>query len=248
MKGKDIEVKRNTPQKKLVKKTVKDICRNKYLYAIYKAMKEIGRNHSAVIVKMKIDDPYVIDINERNYILFLTYILGTIQGKSKDKIISRNDYINGEIYKNLDSNDDENIKKAYEKFVNLDGCKKCEEIEDSKNVRPDFVIHQSHDKVNNPRFYKDQKLIIEAKANKKIEEIPFFWDLLKLNYYIEQYNYDNAIYLIVNADVQKVGEYLALYDSKIGYYASDKKKLWFFVQNWNGKKFLSIELYQIENE
>ena len=111
-------------QNMLIRKKVDDIKNNKYLYAIYGAMKQIGKQHGAVIVQVIENHPYKININERNYIIFLSYILGTIQGRLKNKIIGRHDFINGEIFKKIESTDKSDIKEAHEKYVNIKTTKK----------------------------------------------------------------------------------------------------------------------------
>ncbi len=246
-----IRVKKSSESQSLLEqKKVKDIKNNKYLYAIYRAMKQIGKQHSAVIVQIKENDPYKININERNYIIFLSYILGTIQGRLKDKIIGRHDFINGEIFKKIESTDKSDIKEAHERYNKIKETKNKEIYRDEEkkwdfdNVRPDFVIHQSQKRLKDN---KGQKLIIEAKADSVIGELDFCWDLLKLNYYLKEYDFHNAIYLIVNTEITIIEERLAYYIEKIGYLCSEKK-LWFFVQNWDGKKFKAIEIYQIKIE
>lgn len=245
-----IEDKKDYDMSMLTRKKVKDFRSNKYLYAIYKAMKQVGRQHSAVIVQMNTQDSFIIDINERNYIIFLSYILGTIQGRLKDKIITRNDYINGELFKEMHSKDNKDLEEARKKIIILRSRKNNKKrIEkDYNNVRPDFVIHESHKKIQDDKDRKGQKLIIEAKASNDINETDFCWDFLKLNYYLEEYNFKNAIYLIVNTNIGIIEKRLEYYSKEIGYYCSNINKLWFFVQNWDGKKFLSIEIYQLKRK
>ena len=192
----------------IIDKSEKDIEKEKYLHLLYKVMMQVGQEIGPVIVRTKSNDPSSVDINERNYVIYLSYILGKIEGESPNKTLLETDYINGEIYKQIRSLANDDAKGAYEKFVNLEKRKerKCNvSPKDYVNVRPDFVIHQSH---KNDYETEGQKLIIEAKATNDLDKVDFCWDFLKLNVYIEEFKFDNAIYMLINTTKEQIKEIL----------------------------------------
>ena len=233
----------------LIDKSVDDIRNRKYLYIMYKVMKKIGRKIGPVIVRMDNQHQLNIDINEWNYVIHLSYLLGKMEGGAKKKVLLDTDYINGEIYKQVRSTNNSNARKAQEKF---DQFKKEKDTKMSNkaskdyiNVRPDFVIHQSHDVDYD---YRGQKLIIEAKTTKDLDEIDFCWDFLKLNFYVDEFKFKNALYMLVNIDRKQIIKMFNIYREKIGYYCNDMSKIWLFVQNWDGEKMSPVNIYQIERE
>lgn len=237
----------------LTKKTVADIRHSKYLYMMFKSMRRVGRKMGSVLVCMDNDEPINIAINERNYIIYLSYILGSLRGGKigkYNKTLGSVDYINGELYKQIQSISDGDAKDAYKDFIDYKNRKKGEENSDKiesrdyVNTRPDFVIHNNHKKQ-----YEDsgQKLIIEAKTTNRLNEVDFCWDLLKLNVYINEFHFQNAIYMLVNTNKDQIEYLLNYYNDIIHYYAHDITKLWFFVQKWNGKQLLPVEIFQLEN-
>ena len=237
----------------LTKKTVANIRHSKYLYMMFKSMRRVGRKMGSVLVCMDNDEPINIAINERNYIIYLSYILGSLRGGKigkYNKTLGSVDYINGELYKQIQSISDGDAKDAYKDFIDYKNRKKGEENSDKiesrdyVNTRPDFVIHNNHKKQ-----YEDsgQKLIIEAKTTNRLNEVDFCWDLLKLNVYINEFHFQNAIYMLVNTNKDQIEYLLNYYNDIIHYYAHDITKLWFFVQKWNGKQLLPVEIFQLEN-
>lgn len=237
----------------LTKKSIDDIRHSKYLYMMFKSMRRIGRKMGSILVRMDNDEPINIAINERNYIMYLSYILGSLKGGKigkYNKKLSSVDYINGEIYKQIQFVSDNDARDAYNDFIFFKNRKKEKDISDkveSKdyvNTRPDFVIHNNHNKQ-----YEDsgQKLVVEAKTTNKLDVVDFCWDLLKLNVFINEFSFQNAIYMLVNIDKDQIEHMLELYNDKIRYYAHDITKLWFFVQKWNGKQLLPVEIFQLEN-
>ena len=110
-------------------------------------------------------------------------------------------------------------------------------------MRPDFVVHESHEK---DYEIDGQKIIIEAKTTNHLIEMDFWWDLLKLNVYIDELKFENAIYIIVNANKNDVDNYVKSYYDKIKYKSGKINKLWFFMQNWDNDKMGKIHIYQLE--
>jgi hypothetical protein len=214
-------------------------------------MNKVSKSVGAVIVRMDNNAPLNIAINERNYVIYLSYILGSLKGGliGKYKKVFRTDFLNGEVYKQMELVVDGEAKTAYENFIKLKNEKQLhncfEKIEsrDYVNVRPDFVIHSDHKKEYE---YWGQKLIVEAKTTKKIDEIDFCWDLLKLNVYINEFCFQNAIYMLVNTTKDEIEKMLKFYNEKINYYAHDINKLWFYIQKWDGRKLLPTTIYQID--
>lgn len=104
--------------RKLVEKTKSEIRYKKYLNLIYKAMTLVGKKYGAIITQYS-DNPSKIEICERNYVIFLAFIIGEMQTGNKKQLISDNLYINGEICKQLDIMSDSKIKNAYSEFIKL---------------------------------------------------------------------------------------------------------------------------------
>lgn len=238
-----------TDNNMLIEKCIKDIRYKRFLYHIYKAMGQVGRKIGSVIVHADDNNPLNIKVNERNYIIYLSYILGTIESTTKNGFLGNTYYINGEIYKQIQSLANGKAKNAKESFDKFRNEKRNNEenlkTEDYINVRPDFVIHASHDKVYD---YKGQKLIIEAKTTRNLDDIDFCWDFLKLNVYVDEFKFANAIYMLVNTNKEHIEDMLNLYKNEIGYFCNDMKKIWFFVQDWSGKEMLPVEIYQMKTD
>ena len=180
----------------------KDVHKNKYLILCYDIMRIIQKDHKAVVSKPEKDNLKVI--YERNYIITFSYLMGRKAGYSKllsDKLV------NGEITKefilysqNHDYETREKIKPG------------------RKHYCPDFVIHTSHEKSN--KKYKGQYLIMEAKTTSELEKEDFYWDLFKLNLYVDKLDYDTAVYLIVNTPISKISEMVDEYNDNNYWYTS----------------------------
>lgn len=250
----------NLKMNKLLKEVnCTEIKNNQYLIACYNAMKYIGENYRSVITKTteKRNDKVAIEIYERNYIIYFTYVLGLLQGKCTN-VLDKEDFINGEIYKEIEILPDESAKKAYHQFLEIKNKKEIKKKDNCSDetavismnehighLIPDFLIHISH---KNDHDNCGQKFIIEAKTTSKLQEIPFSWDLLKLNIYVNSLNFDNAAYIIINSSVEKINSLLDYYILNIDYYEEALDKIWFFVQNWDSKndKLLSPMIYQLD--
>lgn len=228
---------------KLVGKEFKDIKDEKYLRVFYNVMSKIGEQYGPIVTKEG-KSPFKKEICERNYIIYISFILGCMYG---NKLLESKDYINGEIYKHLNSFSDKS-KDAYEKFLKFKNSRKKkeggqnEQLFDDLNVRPDFVIHDSHSE-----DYETigQKLIVEAKSSLYLDDVDFCWDLMKLNFYLEKLKFHNCIYMIVNTTKTEIQKMIDLYTTNINYYSNDLPNLWFFVQNQDKDQMLPVELYQL---
>lgn len=234
--------------KQLVDRKFEDIIGNKYLHAIYNVMSQIGEEYGPIIIRDG-KNPLKKEICERNYVIYVSFVLGCLYGK---EIIESKEYVNGEITKHFDNYSDE-AKAAYDKYLRYKKMRKNgilspnnyeqEEFHLKRiNVRPDFVIHDSHKEDYDTA---GQKLVVEAKSSLYLDDLDFCWDLMKLNFYLDKLNFQNCIYMIVNtskADIQKM---INFYTDEFNYFSNDLSKLWFFVQNQDEKKMLPLELYQL---
>ena len=229
-------------------KIVEDIRYKKYLYAVYKAMKMIGEKYPVVITKKDENDSNQIEINERNYIIYLSYVLGYLQGKSGNKMFKDDYFINGELYKSIDILSNERSRDAHRALMQfkLREKRKKHFVNEKQyiNIRPDFVIHISHTPSN---CHLGQKLIVESKTTSKLDVIDFCWDFLKLNLYIDELHFNNALYLIINQNKETIEEMIDVFYKEIKYDKLNLSKIWFYAQNWDGAKMNDIKIYQIAN-
>lgn len=233
--------------KQLVDRKLEDIIGNQYLHAFYDVMSQIGEQYGPIIIKEG-KDPFKKEICERNYVIYISFILGCLHGKE----ILGKEYVNGEITKHFEDYSDK-AKEAYEKFLKYRIMRKKgatqnnnEKEEESQlkriNVRPDFVIHDSHKEDYDTT---GQKLVVEAKSTFYLDELDFCWDLMKLNFYLDKLNFQNCIYMIVNTSKADIKKMINLYTEEFNYFSNDLSKLWFFVQNQDEEKMLPLELYQL---
>lgn len=232
--------------KQLVDRKLGDIIGNQYLHAFYVVMSQIGEQYGPIIIKEG-KNPFKKDICERNYVIYISFILGYMFGK---EMIESKEYVNGEITKHFEDFSDE-AKEAYEKYLRYKKMRKNVSPNNNEkelfqlkriNVRPDFVIHDSH---NEDYDIAGQKLVVEAKSSLYLDELDFCWDLMKLNFYLDKLNFQNCIYMIVNTSKADIQNMINLYTEKINYFSNDLSKMWFFVQNQDKEKMLPLELYQL---
>lgn len=129
-------------------------------------------------------------INEQNYMISFAYLLGVKLGEIDYKV-------GGELKKKIVI-DNEKVKELIEKLRKTSDDNDLAEV----NVKPDFVIHRSlsRDGMND----ESQRLIIEAKTTRQLDQAHFNWDLYKLSAYINQLEYKVGIYIIVNEDKKQV--------------------------------------------
>lgn len=167
-------------------------------------------------------------INEQNYMISFAYLLGVKLGKIDYKV-------GGELKKEIII-DDEKVKELVEKLRNTRIDENLTEV----NIKPDFVIHRflSRDEMND----ENQRLIIETKTTRQLNQDHFNWDLYKLSAYINQLAYKVGIYIIVNENKNHIDRFLDGYtrcklpEITIPY----NRKLYFLIQ---GKDKSNPEAY-----
>lgn len=185
----------------------KDILNNKYLVLCYDIMRIIQKDHDVVICKEKAGK--LKDIYERNYIITFAYLMGRKAGNSK---LLSDKFVNGE------------LKKEFNLNPLDDDCKTRDRLKpDSKFYCPDFVIHTSHERMN--ENYNGQYLIMEAKTTSDLKNKDFYWDLFKLNLYVEKLEYNTAVYLIVNTTVSEVKSKVERYHKNKYWYSPKLRRL-----------------------
>ena len=178
----------------------KDVCSNRYLVLCYDIMRIIQKDHKTVVSKPESDK--LKGIYERNYIITFSYLMGRKAGYSK---LLSDKFVNGEIIKDFilypQNDDDKTRRRIYPS---------------RKYYCPDFIIHTSHLKSNDN--YVGQYLRMEAKTTSELKKKDFYWDLFKLNLYVEKLDYDTAVYLIVNTTISQVKAMIDEYDEKKYWY------------------------------
>ena len=213
----------------LVNRTEKNLAEENYPCIVFKAMCSIRDIRDTVLISTKFEKDLIY---ERNYVLSLVYQLGIF---SKTNEFISGAFVNGEIVKKINYKCSQ-ISKAYNKLVSLRPKpkgkreKKSNRIRKAEysNVMPDFLIHTSH---NTSFTREEQLLIVEVKTTCDLKKEEFFWDFFKLNIYLDQLLYQNAIYIILNTSVDIVNDFLTEYVKKIKYTSKEAcNRLWFFVQ------------------
>jgi hypothetical protein len=180
----------------------KDILKNKYLVLCYDIMRIIQKEHDSVLCKE--DAGKLKDIYERNYIITFAYLMGRKAGRSR---LLSDKFVNGE------------LKKEFILYPQNDDFKTKAKIYPMRNYYcPDFVIHTSHEKTNED--FKGQCLIMEAKTTSELKNKDFYWDLFKLNLYIEKLDYETAVYLIVNTTFSEVKSKVERYNKNNYWYST----------------------------
>lgn len=156
---------------------------------------------------------------ERNYVLSIVFQLGKMSANNPD--FGTNVFPSGENNKYIRTHLEE-IKNTYH-----DLYEKYPVV--SFEVIPDLVIHTSH----NPKSgnSSSQFVAIEAKTTKHLGKVAFMRDFFKLNVYLCDLNYKNAIYLIVNNPKDKIENLIRHYfNNRYFYKKYDLWKLLFFIQ------------------
>lgn len=220
------------------------LVKEQYPLKIYNAMCHIRDNKDTILIKTKFDKSLIY---ERNYVISLVYQLG-LSNNSDDNNFLSGAFVNGEIVKRINHKAGE-VGKAYKKLVSMRPKpkgkkeKRINKIRKAEyaNVMPDFLIHTSHF----TNFTRDEQLlIVEVKTTNDLKEEEFFWDFFKLNVYLDQLLYQNAIYIILNTSVDIIDDFLTEYIKKIKYTSEEAcNRLWFFVQE-EIKKEIQIFKYR----
>lgn len=136
--------------------------------------------------------------------------------------IYNNENTESEIFKTYS-----NLKKNY-----------TNEIATSLTTIPDFVFHLNEKNLEE----ENQKLIIEAKTSEILDNFHFSIDLFKLNIYVDKFNFQNAVFLIVNNDIDLVKKRLKFYLLNKYYMSTvNLEKIYFFI-----KKDFNSELEEIK--
>lgn len=92
---------------------------------------------------------------------------------------------------------------------------------------PDFIIHAGQENFT----LENQKLVIEVKTTNRLKKNDFFWDFFKLNVYVDFFNFQNGVYLILRQDFNRIVRLLEKYINK-GYYLTDNNldNIHFFIK------------------
>lgn len=156
---------------------------------------------------------------ERNYVLSLVFQLGKMANQKSG--FGTNVFPSGENNKHIDNHEyqiSETYKDLYEK-----------DFRHPFEVIPDLIIHTSHDERSIDS--NGQHVILEAKTTKSLSKVAFFKDFFKINVYLCSLKFDNAIYLIVNTEKDKIESFIKLYFKNGLFWSKDElEKLLFLIQ------------------
>lgn len=133
-----------------------------------------------------------------------------------------------------------NEKTEYKIFKTYAELKKIDEKETGEALTtiPDFVIHFGQTDLSE----HNQRLILEAKVSSTLNSFDFACDLFKLNIYVDKFNFQNAVYLIVNNDIDLIKKRLKSYlDDEYYMTVQNLEKIIFFI-----KKDFYSELEEIK--
>ena len=184
-------------------------------------------------MRMLAANPNIVKINEddnsptleRNYILSMVYQIGKsdyLRGNTDIVFGSAPYFVGGEANKLIPILD-ESAKKTSKDLHFAERDSKIEVI-------PDLVIHNSHyPKAGNTE--KGQYLALEAKTTKLLGQHYFNRDFFKLNLYLADLHFQNAVYLVINKSVSTIDDYIGTYKTNNYYlYFDIKRKVRFFIQ------------------
>lgn len=98
---------------------------------------------------------------------------------------------------------------------------------------PDFIIHKDE----TDKEFKNQRLIAEIKTEQNLNLSKFVWDFLKLNIYIEKFNFQTGIFLGVNFSSDSLQEYVDYYVKNKLFVTKRTDDLYFIVkENYSSKE------------
>lgn len=193
-----------------------ELDKNSYASLIFNAMQQLSENWHLVTDSESDDDKSVL---ERNYVISLVFQMGKNAKGYLD--YETNVFPSGENNKRICRSDDE-IKYTYNELYK-------KEFPHRFVVIPDLVVHTSHN--SNASRSNGQYVAVEVKTAKKIEKRAFLKDFFKLNNYLCDLNYKNAIYLIVNIPLTRIENLIKQYFDNNYFYKKDKlENLLFFTQ------------------
>ena len=191
-------------------------------------------------------------IYERNYIISLASIFAEKRVNLSNSNVELHGYINGEVAKKLHLNHEthkqtiqDKDRKYLEKYIKIKQMfKEDYKAKEQIHVFPDFLIHDSNSFDSDKVSRETQHLIMEAKTTKITDEKYFWLDFLKLNFYIEKLQFDNAVYLIIGTPLSSINTYIQNYMNKIGVTCGDEIHRLFFIVQESLKS--EPKLYQIK--
>jgi hypothetical protein len=158
-------------------------------------------------------------ILERNYVLSMVFQMG--KSTKEDSNFGTNVFPSGENNKYIGANLDE-IMNTYNELYEKN-------LKPPFEVIPDLVIHTSHNP--NSGNSDSQFIAIEAKTTKSLGKVAFMRDLFKLNVYLCDLNYKNAVYLIINTSKERIENLIKYYfDNSYFYKKYELERLLFYIQ------------------
>ena len=124
---------------------------------------------------------------------------------------------------------DAQIVKTHNKLVKRDSDKTISAI----TTIPDFFIHKEQNNLDD----ESQKLAVEVKTAPTVNPNDFFLDLFKLNVYVEKYNFQNGVCLLINNDINRIKGLINRYKQEDFYIADTRhKRIYFFIKaDYNSK-------------
>lgn len=133
---------------------------------------------------------------------------------------------------------DHNIENSFSRLIDKDSYKMFNTI----TTIPDFFIHKQQDNFDE----NFQKLIVEIKTTPKLNETDLFFDLFKLNIYVEKYNFQNGVLLIVNNELNKIKKIAKSYLNQ-NYYIAPKNydRIYLFVKEQFATSIIVIKLVDL---
>ena len=233
---------------------------NPYLQIAYQTICDIHNDDKYVCELLELDDDdddesknddkdnFKYIIYERNYIISLTSIY--TERRMNLPSVELQGYLNGEVAKKLYlSNDtrkqDIQDRKYLEKYIEIKQLFPKKYVgRDQIHVFPDFLIHDFNSFDSDKVSRETQHLIMEAKTTKITDEKYFWLDFLKLNFYIEKLQFDNAVYLILGTPLSSINTYIQNYMNKIRVTCGDEIHHLFFIIQETLKS--EPQLYQIK--
>lgn len=198
--------------------SINDETESTYLKIVFQAINSVNSKEVAYY-----NDEEWSKVYERNFIINMSYRLGSIMSKNQ---VSREILVNGEVLKELSLSDKEcEVVKQVNPQKTIIKNGKSSLVQ----VYPDFVIHSLHD----PKCSADsQILILEAKAGKISSGNHFFWDLIKLKYYLAHLCFKTAVYLLVGNNKETVEGYMNSFIEMLGDDITIyKKRLYFIIKD-----------------
>lgn len=92
---------------------------------------------------------------------------------------------------------------------------------------PDLFIHNKQD--NRDEIH--QKLVVEAKTTREVNEEALFFDLFKLNVYVEKFNFQNGVLVVLHNDPGTIKKVAKKYLRKRFYLApKNREKIYLFIK------------------